>query len=191
MEILRELLLCVIPIFVAIDAIGVMPFFVNLTVETKEEDIRKIAFHSVLTAFLVALFVMFLGETIFTTLGIKITDFMIAGGILLLVISINDIIREKERVQDTNQTFGVVPIGTPLLAGPATLTTILVLVGSYGSFLVIVSLIINLFFAWLIFSQAKLIIKIIGINGTKAIAKVMALFLAAIAVKLIRTGILG
>lgn len=191
MEILKELLLCVIPIFVAIDAIGVMPFFFNLTVETKEEDIRKIAFHSVLTAFLVALFVIFLGETIFTILGIKITDFMIAGGILLLVISINDIIREKERVKDTNQTFGVVPIGTPLLAGPATLTTILVLVGSFGYFLVIVSLIINLFFVWLIFSQAKLIIKIIGINGTKAIAKVMALFLAAIAVKLIRTGILG
>lgn len=191
MEKLKELLLCVIPIFVAIDAIGVMPFFVNLTVETKEEDKRKIAFHSVLTAFLIALFVMFLGETVFSILGIKLTDFMIAGGILLLVISIYDIIREKERFKETNQTLGVVPIGTPLLAGPATLTTILVLVGSYGYFLVIVSLIINLFFAWLIFSQAKLIIKIIGINGAKAIAKVMALFLAAIAVKLIRTGILG
>jgi len=78
-----------------------------------------------------------------------------------------------------------------LLAGPATLTTTLILVGNYGYSPVIISLILNLFFAWIIFNKANIVISVIGINGTRAVAKVAALFLAAIAVKLIRSGITG
>ena len=85
-------------------------------------------------------------------------------------------------------TFGVVPFGTPLIAGPATLTTTLVLVGSYGYTPVILSLVANILLAWLIFAQAERIIKFMGIGGTRAFAKVAALLLAAFAVKLIRSG---
>jgi multiple antibiotic resistance protein len=82
-------------------------------------------------------------------------------------------------------------LGTPLLAGPATLTTTLILVGNYGYAPVIISLILNLFFAWIIFNKDNIVISVICINGTRAVAKVAALFLAAIAVKLIRSGITG
>ncbi|GAB4443971.1 MAG: MarC family protein [bacterium] len=189
-DFLENLLLCLIPLFVAIDAIGVLPLFVNLTEGMEEKTKNLIARQSVLTAFLVALCFVFLGEWIFSVLGIKLQDFMIAGGILLLTVSIADIVRYGEKGKIYGETAGAVPLGTPLLAGPATLTTTLILVGNHGYILVITALTLNLFFAWLIFSKAHVIIKFIGINGTRAVAKVAALFLAAIAIKLIRAGIL-
>ena len=83
----------------------------------------------------------------------------------------------------------MVPLGTPLIAGPAVLTTSLVLVGSYGYVPVILSLIVNLILAWIAFAMSDRIIKLIGINGSRAIAKIASLLLAAIAVKLIRGGV--
>lgn len=189
-KILKDLLLCIIPLFVAIDAVGVLPLFVNLTEGIDEKIKKQIAKQSVITAFLVALCFVFLGEWIFSILGIKLQDFMIAGGILLLTVSIADIVRYGEKGKIYGDTAGAVPLGTPLLAGPATLTTTLILVGNHGYTLVVVALTVNLFFAWLIFNKAHLIIRFIGINGTRAVAKVAALFLAAIAIKLIRAGIL-
>lgn len=189
--IFKELLLCIIPLFVAIDAIGILPLFVNLTDGLDEKTTRSIAKQSVLTAFFVAISFIFLGEGIFTILGIKLEDFMVAGGILLLTVSIADIVRFGEKGKITGESIGSVPLGTPLLAGPATLTTALILAGNYGYLLVVISLIINLIFAWFIFYKSKKIISLIGVNGTRAVAKVSALFLAAIAIKLIRTGIFG
>jgi multiple antibiotic resistance protein len=115
--------------------------------------------------------------------------FMIAGGIVLLIIAVIDIVRAGEKRVTISPTIGVVPLGTPLIAGPATLTTTLVLVGSYGYLPVILSLIVNILLAWLIFAQAERIIRIIGIHGSRAFAKVAALLLAAIAVKMIRSGV--
>jgi multiple antibiotic resistance protein len=82
-----------------------------------------------------------------------------------------------------------VPLGTPLIAGPGTLTTALVLVGTNGYIPVILSLVVNLLLAWVIFSQSERIIKFIGMSGSRAFAKVASLILAAFAVKMIRTGI--
>jgi multiple antibiotic resistance protein len=113
---------------------------------------------------------------------------MIAGGVVLLIIAIADVVRAGERKLERSPEFGVVPLGTPLIAGPATLTTTLVLVGSYGYIPVILSLVANILLAWFIFSQADRIIRLIGINGSRAFAKVAALLLAAIAVKMIRSG---
>jgi multiple antibiotic resistance protein len=89
-----------------------------------------------------------------------------------------------------SKEFGVVPLGTPIIAGPAMLTTALVLVGNYGYVPVIVSLALNLAIAWLILAQADRIIKVMGISGARAFAKVVALILAAFAVKMIRSGML-
>ena len=114
---------------------------------------------------------------------------MIAGGIVLLIIAIADIVRAGEKKIPLSPTFGVVPLGTPLIAGPATLTTSLVLVGSYGYVPVILSLIVNILLAGIIFSQSDRIIRLIGINGSRAFAKVAGLILAAFAVKMIRSGV--
>ena len=87
------------------------------------------------------------------------------------------------------QMLGVVPIGTPLVAGPATLTTLLVLVGQYGIAVVVLAFVLNLAVVWLIFSQANRIAQFLGTGGLRATAKIASLLLAAIAVKMIRQGI--
>ncbi len=187
---LHPFLLSVIPILVAVDAPGSLPLFVGMTEEMADAERQKTVRQSILTAFLVTIGFVVLGQAVFAALGIKVEDFMIAGGVLLLVIAITDILTAGERRKTPGATFGVVPLGTPLIAGPATLTTTLVLVGQYGYLPVVVSLIVNILLAWLIFAQAGRIIRLIGINGSRALAKVASLLLAAIAVKLIRSGIM-
>jgi multiple antibiotic resistance protein len=85
--------------------------------------------------------------------------------------------------------MGVVPIGMPLIVGPAVLTTLVMLVDEYHYFPTIISYVINLGFVWIIFSQAEGFVRILGEGGTKAVAKVASLLLAAIAVMMIRRGV--
>ncbi len=188
-DMVQPFLVSLIPIFVALDAPGTLPLYVAMTEEVKRRERKKIVRQSIVTAFLVTVGFVLLGRAIFRALGILVEDFMIAGGIVLLIIAIADIVRAGEKKIPLSPTFGVVPLGTPLIAGPATLTASLVLVGSYGYMPVILSLIVNILLAWIIFSQSDRIIKLIGINGSRAFAKVAALILAAFAVKMIRGGI--
>lgn len=188
-EFLEPFFLSIIPIFVAIDAIGVLPLYLSLTESMEINQRKRVVRQSVLTAFLITLGFAFVGSTIFNALGISVADFMIGGGILLLVFSIFDILRITDKGTTFSTTIGVVPLGTPLLAGPATLTTTLLLIGSYGYSPVIASLLLNLAFAWFVFNRAEIIIRFMGINGTKAVAKIASLLMAAIAVKMIRVGI--
>ena len=184
-----SILLSIIPLLVAINAAGVVPVYISVTSDMNQDERKRIAMQSVLTAFLVCLFFAILGSAVFNMLEIKLNDFMIAGGILLLVISISDILKTADKHQKSVTDLGVVPLGTPLLAGPATLTTTLILIGKYGYLPVIISLLLNMLLAWLLMRKAFLIIRLIGDNGARAITKITSLVLAAIAVKLIRTGI--
>ncbi len=185
----EALFLTFIPILVAINIPGVLPIYISISEPLNKAQKRKIALHSVITAFIVGVGFVFLGQAIFNALRIQVEDFMIGGGVLLLVISIIEIISGRPKAEQQGTDFGAVPLGTPLLAGPATLTTALILVGSYGYLPVILSLWFVLFLAWLSFTWAELIIRVIGHNGAKAMAKVAYLFLAAIAVHLIKSGI--
>lgn len=189
MQLLQEFLLSLIPLMVALDAPGTLPIYVAMTEGLNKQERQQIVRQSILTAFLITIGFTFLGRAVFKALAITVEDFMIAGGIVLLIIAVLDIVRAGEKKYVVSPTFGVVPFGTPLIAGPATLTTTLVLVGNYGYGPVILSLVVNILLAWVIFSQADRIIKLIGINGSRAFAKVAALLLAAIAVKMIRSGI--
>lgn len=189
MEFLNSFLLTFIPLFVALDAPGILPIYISLVEGIPEREKKRIAKQSVLTAFFVAISFLFLGNLFFKILGIALEDFMIAGGILLLILSISEILRVKEKEFALTETLGVVPIGTPLLAGPATLTTTIILAGSYGYSIVIFSLFLNLFIAWIMIERAQGLVRIFGIHGIKAFAKVMALLLSAIAINLIKRGL--
>ncbi len=194
MDLLNPFLLTIIPLMVAIDAPGVLPFYLVMTEGIERHEKKRIARESVFTALLITLLFVCLGRAVFGILGILVEDFMIAGGILLMVISISDLLTAgnvRTAVSSTSgPASGIVPLGTPLLAGPATLTTCLLLVGNYGYFPVILSLIINLMLAWLLFDKADVIIRIIGVNGARGITRLASLLLAAIAVRMIRLGIL-
>jgi multiple antibiotic resistance protein len=175
---------------VALDAPGTLSLFVGMTEGMKKQVRTRVVRQSIATAFVVTVGFVLLGEAIFRTLGILVEDFMIAGGIILLMIAVNDILHAGEKKLPQSREFGVVPLGTPIIAGPAVLTTTLVLVGTYGYVAVFLSLIANLLIAWIILAQTDRIIKLIGISGSRAFAKVLALILAAFAVKMMRSGIL-
>ncbi len=186
---LKQFMLCFIPIMVALDAPGTLPIYVGMTEGLERQERKRIVRQSIITAFLVAVGFILVGRAIFSALGILVEDFMIAGGIVLLIIAITDVVRAGERKLERSPEFGVVPLGTPIIAGPGTLTTALVLVGTSGYPPVILSLFVNLLIAWMIFAQADRIIRFIGLSGSRAFAKVASLILAAFAVKMIRSGI--
>jgi multiple antibiotic resistance protein len=185
----KSFLAALIPLMVALDAPGTLPLYVGMTEGVAHQERKKIVRQSIATAFVVTIGFILLGQAIFNALGILVEDFMIAGGLVLLIIAVADVVRAGERKMERSPEFGVVPLGTPLIAGPGTLTTALVLVGTEGYVPVILSLIVNLVLAWIIFSQSERIIRLIGISGSRAFAKVASLILAAFAVKMIRSGI--
>lgn len=184
-----HLLLAFIPIFVAVDPIGLLPLFVGLTHHLDPRRKRKIILHSMITALSLAIAFILLGKWVFEVLGISVGDFMIAGGVILLCLSINDLLAQKRRMQ-SYEDLGAVPLGTPLIVGPAVLTTSLIIIDQYGVPATLISVLLNILLVGLVFSCADFLIKIIGKTGANALSKIMALFLAAIAVMMIRKGIM-
>lgn len=184
-------LLSFIPLFVAIDIVGVTPLFIGYIEGLDKQDRKKLVRDAIITAFFIAIVFLLAGKLIISFLGITINDFKIAGGIILLVLAITDIMSTGGRRRDPGKSVGVVPLGIPLIMGPAGLTTIIMLVDNFGYLATILSIILNFIIVWIILANANLFIKVIGEGGAKAFAKVASLFMAAIAVMMIRMGIIG
>ena len=123
-----EIFLPFIPLFVAFDALGILPIFVSLTSEMETPERKRVIRQSTLTAFLVSIGFLAAGRWVFNLLGISISDFKIAGGILLFIIAIVDLIFPERTRTFPKETLGVVPIGIPLITGPAVLTLLLMIV---------------------------------------------------------------
>ncbi len=183
--------LCFVPLFVAVDAIGVLPMFMSLTRGFNNSKKRHVIVQSILTATIVSLIFIAIGKYLFEMLGITVADFMVAGGLLLFIISIIDIITgEKKQRGIDPESLGAVPIGVPLIVGPAVLTTVLLLAGQYGLIPTISAIMANILIAGFVFLLSDSIYKILGKSGTKTISKLASLLLAAIAVMIIRKGII-
>lgn len=185
-------LLAFIPLFVAIDALGIIPIFMSFTKNMPDFEKKRLTAHSTLTALILALVIMIVGKTIFSFLGITENDFRIGGGIVLLILAVRDLIDDGDDESRTPKTeVGIVPIGVPLIMGPGALTTIIMVTDNYGYLISTLAIVLNLAIVWVLFMQSKWIVRVIGSGGTKAFAKVASLFLAAIAVMMIRVGILN
>jgi multiple antibiotic resistance protein len=137
----------------------------------------------------VALFFLFLGRSIFIAIGIGEGDFQIAGGLILFILAGRELVQsptqEKVNLPDD---FGVVPLGMPLIAGPATITTLLVISQSKGFVMTLAALAANLVLVALAFSQSERLERWIGQTGLRAVSKIIALLLAAIAIHFVRRG---
>jgi len=191
-DILRQLGLAFIPLFVAMDSIGNLPILIALTRDMTASQRSGAVRSAMLTALALGLGFIVVGKAIFQFLGIEVADFLVAGGIILLVLSVKDLVTGKMvEITDssTSEAIGVVPLGTPLVAGPAVLTTLLLLIDQYSIVIVVVSLTINLAITYLLFRQCNRVVGFLGKNGVTAISKIVSLLLAAIAISLIRRGV--
>jgi multiple antibiotic resistance protein len=187
----NSLLLSFIPLFVAIDILGVVPVFLSLTERMSLSQRHSLITQATFTALAVSVVFLFGGRIIFNFLGITENDFRVGGGIVLLVLAVSDLLFPASKQRNPESSVGIVPIGIPLIIGPAALTTILILVDTHGYVVTIISLLLNLLIVWFVFRYSELVIKLMGDAGSKAVAKVAALFMAGIAVMMIRVGLSG
>jgi multiple antibiotic resistance protein len=181
--------LCFLPLLVAVDAIGIVPLFIALTERVARAQRRRIIGQSVLTATAVALAFVFGGSAFLRLLGITVADFMVAGGTLLFVFSLSDLIVPQRASGLEADGVGAVPLGVPLLAGPAVLTTSILLVDQYGRLATAVAVVTNMILAGITLRFADLLHRLLGATGTRVVQRVMLLLLAAIAVMTVRKGV--
>ena len=188
---MKDFWLCFVPLFVAVDAIGVLPLFMNLTDGVERGRVHKIVLQGMVTALVVAIVFVAIGEIILKFLGITVADFMIAGGTLLFALSLADLLSvERHHKKIDVQGLGAVPVGVPLIVGPAVLTTSLLLLRQYGLPPTITAVVLNVVMAGVVLWFSQALIRIMGKTGAKTVSKLASLLLAAIGVMMVRKGIM-
>jgi multiple antibiotic resistance protein len=185
---IEKFFLAFIPIFVAIDPIGLVAIFMGLGTSASREHRKQQAFLGIFTALGVSIGFIFLGKVIFAALGITVADFQVAGGLILFGLAGRELLGLGPHDRDSSDEFGVVPLGMPLIAGPALLTALLVLVGTVGLIFTLISLLVNLGLVAIAFCNADRVTRWMGNQGLRGVSKIIALLLAAIAISLIRRG---
>ena len=188
---LDNFLFSFIPLFVAFDALGLLPLYINLTSRLNREQRNRHLRDSIITAFGIALVFVVIGNRIMMYLGITLRDFLIAGGIVLFIIAIKEILSGQEMPAAEQEKLGVVPLGVPLLTGPAVLATSMIVRNQYGFLYFILSLVINLVICAIVLRFSEHIVKLLGKRFIEAISKVFSLIIASIAVMFIRKGLQG
>lgn len=183
--------MCFVPLFVAVDAIGAVPLFLAFTQGMHWKESFKIIIESVLTAAVVALTFLFGGRELLRILGINMSDFMVAGGILIFIIAISNVL-SSERLQKRmlQGGLGAVPLGVPLITGPAVLATSILLLDSYGAFITATALTLNMLIAGLLFLFSAQLNRVLGNAGATILSKIANLLMASIGVMMVRKGVM-
>lgn len=187
-EFAEKFLVAFIPLFVAIDPIGLIAYFMGFAPNASREHRQRQGLLAVCTGLAVAIGFIFLGRAIFSALGISVADFQVAGGLVLLALAVRDLLGNSDEPRSGSADFGVVPLGMPLIAGPALLTALLLLIDTVGILYTILSLLVNLLLVEIGFRYARRVEQLLGKQGLNGVSKLIALLLAAIAVSLIRRG---
>ena len=178
-----------IPLFVALDGVGLLPMFWGMASRLSPRQRQRVVTEAVATAFLVTVVFLLVSRWIFELLGLEFTDLMVAAGAILLVLALRDLLLPDFRPKEQSDNPGVVPLGVPLLAGPAVLTTSLLVRDRYGWPLALLVLVANLALAWLILRSSDWLMKRLGRDGAQVISKIFSLILTAFGIMLIRQGI--
>ena len=179
-----------IALFIITDSPGNVPFFLSLTEGETAAGRRKIFSTAVLTGLLILIAFLFVGKAVLDLFNVTLDDFRIAGGILLLWISVEIMLRGRINIEHKDEV-GVVPMGIPLLVGPGAITTALVLLQVYGFWVVGSAILACFALIWLVLFFAETIHGFLGRNGSLILTKVAAILIAAIAVQFVRQGVTG
>ncbi len=184
-------LLALVPLLIAVDPAASVIVFLGLTEGVEDSRRRRVLRDAVITAMAIGVIFIFGGAKVFDLLGITTEDFEIGGGAILLVLSLADLVAGDKARRHRDEFVGIVPIGTPLIVGPAVLAALTVLTNTRGYTATTLAFLatIGIVAVSLIFS--KYIGRAIGTGGLKAVSKIISIFLAGFAVHLIRLGVLN
>jgi multiple antibiotic resistance protein len=184
----HSFVLTFVPLFIVIDALGNLPIVVSLSEGLTRWERRKLINYAMITAVIVGLIFLFFGQFILRVMGISVGAFAVAGGLILLILSIRFIFTGQVMDVVKEEMMAIVPIGTPLTVGPATITTLLLLATQFRIWIVLEAFTVNMLITWLILMLGNYIIRFLGSGGLKAVSRVFSLLLAAIAVSMIIRG---
>lgn len=185
-----DLLRSVIALFVVIDPLGTIPLFIAITQKKSKEERNNISRTAVITAGILLILFAVAGTQILSIFGITISSFMIAGGILLFIISVELLTHGGWRFGDNiSDDSGVVPLAFPLLAGPGAIASVILSFQTSGLIITMLSILIVIGLTYLIYYMTDPIYRILGRRGSLIITRVFAILVAAIAVQYIVNGL--
>ena len=182
--------LAFIPLFVAFDAVGLVPVYWGLSHRLAPARRQQAVAEAVMTAGIVAVAFLLVSRFIFTLMGLAVSDVMMAGGLILIVLCLRELVAPEKVGQPDQPSPGIVPLGVPLLSGPAVMTTVLLVRDHYGWHVALAALGGNLVVIWLILSGAGRLMRWVGRDGSQVISKISSLILTAFGVMLIRHGLM-
>ncbi len=177
-----------IPLFVALDGIGLLPLFWSMVGRLETSQRRRAAQEAVLTALIASMTFLLVSRFVFALMGLTLADVTVAGGAILIVLCLKELIWGETQPAIERPSPGVVPLGVPLLAGPAVLTTVLLVRDRYGWELTLLCLFANMLAVWVMLQLAEMLMRLLGREGADVISKVSSLVLTAFGVMLIRHG---
>ena len=186
---LQSFILTFVPLFIVIDALGTLPFVISLSEGMPKPQRNKLIHVATITATIVGLVFLFFGQFILKVMNIRVGDFAIAGGLVLLILSVKYMTTGRMVEVSEEDMVAMVPIGTPLTVGPATITTLLLLATQFPLYMVLTSFALNMLITWGIFLASSQIVRFVGQGGLKAVSRVFSLLLAAIAVSMVINGL--
>ena len=183
---LKEILTIFMVLFAVIDIIGNIPIIIDLRQKVGHVESRKA---SLIAGFILIIF-LFIGEQLLSIIGIDVHSFAVAGALIIFFIALEMILGIKIYKEDKNPLNATVfPLAFPLIAGPGSLTTLLSLKAAYSNANIIIAIIINMFFIYIVLKGSSKIEKIIGENGIGIIRKIFGVILLAISIKLFTSNI--
>ncbi len=185
------LLQAILMLFVVLDAIGNAPLFYYFTQRMDPPRRRRTIRLSLVVAGAILLFFTLLGDIILSYFGITVNDFRIAGGIILFIYAVLGILGHSAAEEVKGEEVAIVPLATPLLAGPGAITVVIYLKYSMGLAIALTSLFTNIVLAWIMLESGDKLLSLLGRYGSIVLSKIMAILLAAYSIAMIREGIAG
>ncbi len=186
---LAELVKAVIALFVVIDPVGTVPVFIGLTEGMSPPERKHVLKTTVVTSLILLIVIAIAGQQILNLFGISLNSLMIAGGILLLILSIKILVQggwSKEEI--SADSVGVVPLAFPIIVGPGAITVTIVTLQTAGLLVAMISVLIVLSVTSLLLFVVNPVYRFLGRMGALVISRIMAVFIAAIAVQFIADG---
>ena len=188
-------------VFFVVDPFAVVPIFLTITAGDPESKVRRMALRACVVGAGILIFFALFGGFVFQILGVTLGAFRVAGGILLLITSL-DMLRAQrsptrtspqEELEGTSkQDVAIVPLAMPLLAGPGSIATVMVLMskgkGPLSALAVLISIVLTFVASYFVLRAAALVQRVLKASGVAILERLMGLILAAIAVQFIADG---
>lgn len=193
-------LLAFTSLFTMVTPFGVIPLFTTITSKMPTNEVRKIAFKGVLTAFIIMVVIALAGNFIFDFFHISINGLKIVGGILFFMSGYDMVQAKLSRLKEEGQSFSefvndfaITPLGIPIICGPGSITVTIVLYndarGLTEKLILFAVIVVVLLITYALLVGSKKLLSFLGDNGNKVLMRIMGLIVMVIAVELMFAGL--